>query len=77
MDIPAGKVLNPFNLPGWGQSVVRDMLADITGRTVSFTNDANAAALGRILDRDWQGIFQFDSDYVRDWSRWRNHTWRA
>ena len=46
MDIPAGKVLDPFNLPAWGQSVVRDMLSQITGQSVSFTNDANAAALG-------------------------------
>lgn len=46
MDIPAGKVLDPFNLPAWGQSVVRDMLAEISGHQVYFTNDANAAALG-------------------------------
>lgn len=46
MDIHGGKVLDPFNLPAWGQSVVRDILAQITGRCVFFTNDANAAALG-------------------------------
>ena len=51
MDIPAGKVLDPFNLPAWGQTVVRDMLAEITGHRVFFTNDANAAALGEF----WMG----------------------
>ena len=46
MDIPGGKVLDPFNLPGWGRAVVRDILAEISGLPVFFTNDANAAALG-------------------------------
>ncbi len=46
LDIPAGRVLTPFNLPGWGDFNVRDRLAELTGRPVMFANDAGAAAYG-------------------------------
>ena len=46
MDIPAGKFLNPVNLPGWQNYPIRDRIAKATGKPVSFVNDANAAAYG-------------------------------
>jgi glucokinase len=46
MDIPAGKLLEPPNLPTWHHFPIRDKLQTITHRPVSFANDANAAAYG-------------------------------
>ncbi|HTN76991.1 MAG TPA: ROK family protein [Pirellulaceae bacterium] len=46
MDIPRGMLLEPPNLPGWRQFPIRDRLAAVTGKQVSFANDANAAAYG-------------------------------
>jgi glucokinase len=46
MDIPAGKVLSPVNIPGWRDFNIRDCLAGLTGKSVAFANDANAAAYG-------------------------------
>jgi len=46
MDIPNGLILTPPNLPHWRNFPIRDRLAEITGRPVAFTNDANAAAYG-------------------------------
>ena len=46
MDIAGGRVLTPFNLPGWHHFQVRDFVAKVTKREVTFTNDANAAAFG-------------------------------
>ncbi len=46
MDIPAGKFLNPVNLPGWQNYPIRDRVADATGKRVAYVNDANAAAYG-------------------------------
>jgi glucokinase len=51
MDIPAGRILAPPNLPAWRDFPIRDRLRDACGVTVAFTNDANAAALGEY----WQG----------------------
>lgn len=46
MDLPAGMLLEPPNLPHWQQFPIRDALAQATGRSVVFLNDANAAAYG-------------------------------
>jgi glucokinase len=46
MDIPAGMILEPPNLPGWRFFPIRDALATASGLPVAFANDANAAAFG-------------------------------
>jgi glucokinase len=51
MDIPAGMILEPPNLSGWRNFNVRDGLATAVGRSVTYTNDANAAAYGEF----WAG----------------------
>jgi glucokinase len=54
MDIPAGLILNPHNLPGWQNSPIRDLVEAATGKPVAFANDANAAAYGEF----WVGSGQ-------------------
>lgn len=44
MDIPAGKLVRPSNLPGWNFYPIRDRLAEEAGIPVTFANDATAAA---------------------------------
>jgi glucokinase len=51
MDIPAGMLLNPVNLPGWDNLPIRDRLAEILGIRTVLQNDANAAAYGEF----WAG----------------------
>ncbi|HEV3343346.1 MAG TPA: ROK family protein [Pirellulales bacterium] len=46
MDIPAGMLLDPPNLPGWIDFPIRDRLSQACGLPVSFANDAAAAAYG-------------------------------
>ena len=46
MDIPRGLLLHPVNLPGWDNYPIRDRLAAVVNKPVSFANDANAAAFG-------------------------------
>jgi glucokinase len=46
MDIPAGMLLEPTNLPGWNQFPVRDKVAAAIGLPAILQNDANAAAYG-------------------------------
>lgn len=46
MDIPSGMILEPPNIPAWRHYPIRDRLRDACGRSVSFANDANAAAFG-------------------------------
>ena len=46
MDIPAGMLLEPTNLPGWDEYPIRQKLADRLGRPTILQNDANAAAYG-------------------------------
>lgn len=46
MDVPAGMLLQPHNLPGWYDFPIRERLAAHAGRPVTFANDANAAAYG-------------------------------
>ncbi len=51
MDIPAGMILRPGNLPGWWDFPIRDRLSHHAGHPVAFANDANAAAYGEY----WRG----------------------
>ncbi len=46
MDIPAGRLLDPTNLPGWDEYPIRQRLADRLQRPTILQNDANAAAYG-------------------------------
>jgi glucokinase len=46
MDIAAGMILRPGNLPGWWDFPIRDRVSHHTGLPVTFANDANAAAYG-------------------------------
>src|SRR3954470_247745 len=40
MDIQAGMLLDPPNLPGWHNFPIRDRLAALLGKPVTFQNDA-------------------------------------
>lgn len=51
MDIPAGMLLAPPNLPGWNDYPIRDRLAEKLGVRTVLQNDANAAAYGEF----WAG----------------------
>jgi glucokinase len=46
MDIPAGKLLQPPNLPGWEELPIRQIVADQLSKPTVLQNDANAAAYG-------------------------------
>ena len=46
MDIGAGLILTPNNLPGWRNFPVRECLQNLTGKPVVYSNDAAAAAFG-------------------------------
>jgi glucokinase len=46
MDIPAGMLLEPHNLPGWFNFPIRDRLAHYSGFPITYANDAGSAAYG-------------------------------
>lgn len=46
MDIPAGMLLNPPNLPGWDNLPIRQRVAECFGKPTVLQNDGNAAAYG-------------------------------
>lgn len=46
MDIAAGKLLEPGNLPAWWHFPIRDALAEACRLPVTFANDARSAAYG-------------------------------
>jgi glucokinase len=46
MDIPAGLLIDPPNLPGWTNLPIRDRLAEMLRKPTILQNDANAAAYG-------------------------------
>ncbi|WP_244420406.1 ROK family protein [Isosphaera pallida] len=46
MDIHAGLLIDPPNLPGWTNLPIRRLLEEKLGRPTAFQNDANAAAFG-------------------------------
>lgn len=51
MDIPAGMLLDPPNLPKWHDYPIRDRVAERLGMPTILQNDANAAAYGEF----WAG----------------------
>ena len=51
MDLDAGLLLDPPNLPDWHDFPIRDRLAQALGKPIAFQNDANAAAYGEF----WAG----------------------
>lgn len=46
MDLAAGMLLEPVNLPSWRQFPIRDRVAHHTGLPITYANDAGAAAYG-------------------------------
>lgn len=46
MDIPAGLLLEPPNLPGWDYVPIRQRIGERLGKPTILQNDANAAAYG-------------------------------
>src|SRR5262245_34993418 len=51
MDIPAGMLIDPPNLPGWKNFPVRDLVSERMKLPTVLQNDANAAAYGEF----WAG----------------------
>lgn len=60
MDIPAGRLQKPGNLPTWHGAPMRQMMQDASGMPVTFANDANAAAYGEF----WHGAGERFSSIV-------------
>lgn len=46
MDIPAGIIFHPFNLPGWENLPIVQLVSERFGLPAVLQNDANAAAMG-------------------------------
>lgn len=46
MDIPAGVIFHPFNLPGWENLPIVQLVSERFGLPAVLQNDANAAAMG-------------------------------
>ena len=46
LDVKAGLLLTPNNLPGWHNYPIKEKLGQAIGKPVTFANDANAAAFG-------------------------------
>jgi glucokinase len=62
MDIPQGLILEPPNMPHWRDFPIRDQLASLCEKPVSFANDANAAAFGEYWigsGRDFDSMVMF------------------
>lgn len=60
MDVPRGYLLAPPQLPSWWDFPIRDTIAKLLDRPVSFLNDANAAAYGEF----WLGTGQSDASMI-------------
>ncbi len=54
MDVAAGMILEPPNMPAWRHFPIRDALSQSVERPVHFLNDGNAAAFGEF----WVGAAQ-------------------
>ena len=54
MDLPAGMLLEPPNLPGWDNMPIRQLLGDRLKKPTVLQNDGNAAAYGEY----WTGAGQ-------------------
>lgn len=55
MDLPAGMLLDPPNLPTWQNFPLREQMQTASGWPVTFANDANAAAYGEYWAGGWSG----------------------
>jgi len=61
MDIGAGLILTPNNLPGWRNFPVRECLQKLTGKPVVYSNE------------QWSPICQLGPDYFGNWrGRWHH-----
>lgn len=60
MDLPRGLLIEAPQLPSWNDYPIRDTVASLLGRPVSFLNDANAAAYGEF----WLGSGREDASMV-------------
>jgi glucokinase len=60
LDIPAGVILDPFNLRPWQNVPVRRHIESVFNKPVAFQNDANAAAYGEY----WVGAGRGTSSMV-------------
>lgn len=56
MDIAAGMLLDPPNLPGWRNMPIRRLLSERLGKPVTYQNDANAAAYGEFWAGAGRGV---------------------
>lgn len=56
MDIAAGMLLEPPNLPGWNHFPLRDELAQLLKKPTVLQNDANAAAYGEYWAGAGKGV---------------------
>jgi len=56
LDIEAGVVVAPPNLPGWDRVPLKQLIEDALGVTAFLENDANAAALGEHRFGAGQGV---------------------
>ena len=63
MDIPAGMLLDPPNLPGWKDYPIRQRVEDALRKRTVLQNDANAAAYGEF----WAGAAR-DADSLAFWT---------
>ncbi|QDU38250.1 Glucokinase [Maioricimonas rarisocia] len=63
MDIPGGIIFHPFNLPGWENLPLRDLVAERFGLPAILQNDANAAAFGEY----WLGAAR-EADSLMFWT---------
>jgi glucokinase len=62
MDIPAGMLLGPGNLPHWHNTPIRDLISEACSLPVTYANDANAAAYGEFwagAGRDYRSLVLF------------------
>jgi glucokinase len=60
MDLKRGLLVAPPQLPSWWDFPIRDVVAKLLGRPVSFLNDANAAAFGEF----WLGSGRDDDSML-------------
>ncbi|MGI9474258.1 MAG: ROK family protein [Rubripirellula sp.] len=60
MDLPRGLLVAPPQLPSWWNFPIREAVAKLLGRPVSFLNDANAAAYGEF----WLGSGAQDDSMI-------------
>ncbi len=60
MDLPRGYLVAPPQLPCWWDFPLRDTVAQLLGRPVTFLNDANAAAYGEF----WLGSGRDDTSMI-------------